>query len=688
MSIYEKRTVCPYDCPDCCGMIAETDGQKIISVRGDDKHPVTQGILCRKMQHYEQDIHSPHRILTPLKRVGEKGKKESFIPISWEKAVSEIGEKWKNMIKTNGAESILPYSYAGNMGLIQRNCGEAFFARLGAAQLNRSICSSAKGAGISMVMGNHHDWDSAHISRADLIILWGSNPMSNRLHVIPQIQKAKKCGAKVILIDVQKNLSASLCDDIFLLKPGTDAALLLALMAELEKKGLTDTAFIQKYTTGYETLKNDFSEWTCEKAGNVTGIDSEKIRTLANLYGRAKKPLIIAGSGMSRYTNGAAAFRLLMCLPAITGSWARGGGTSSLMGSSNFVRKDFIRRPDWIKKDTTTVNMNQLGDILADTKETSAAEGSLQKAYTIQSLYVYHSNPAVMTPDQQKVLQGFRRKDLFLVVHDRFLTDTALYADIVLPATFSVEQDDFYTSYGHFHMQASRQIIPPPGEAKSNWDTFQLLAKEMGFEDEYFQYSAKEIVDQILGISEISKQNRRSFFPEHPIDFDMTEEQLEQLQNGYAIKIPQPNVLDIWTDDGKIHLSPDISSYEPLKDQKYPLRLVMAHSIWSLNSNFSYRTELMEKRGPLTIQMHPKDAQERNISDHERCLAYNDFGEITVLAKLTENILPGTVIAEGVYQKDYTFGDGNFSSLLSQTLTDAGEASTLNTQTVEIRKLS
>lgn len=659
MNMYEKRTVCPYDCPDCCGMIVKTDGEKIISVRGDDEHPVTKGILCRKMQHYERDIHSPHRILTPLKRIGKKGTKEAFSPISWDEAISEIGSKWRNIIASYGSEAILPYSYAGNMGMLQRNCGDAFFARLGAAHLERTICSDAKGAGISMVMGNFCDWNSSHIPSADLILLWSSNPMSNRLHVVPQIKEAKRNGAKVILIDVKKSISAPLCDDVILLKPGTDAVLLLVVMAILDEKGQVDTDFICSHTTGYDALKKDFSQWTPEKAEAVTGVPAEKIKELAHIYGTAKSPLIISGSGMSRYTNGAAAFRLLMCLPAITGAWMRGGGLSSSMGSGNFLSKDWVRRPDWSNQNIYTVNMNQLGEKL------------LESSHPVKSLYVYSSNPAVMTPDQQKVLRGLQREDLFLVVHDRFLTDTALYADIVLPAVFSVEQDDIFYSYGHYHMQTSWQVIAPPGEARSNWDTFRLLAQEMGFEDDYFKHSAKEMIDAFL-------QDKSRFH------FAVTDEQIQQLKRGYAIMVPQANVSDFGTEDGKIHLNPGIPAYTPLADQKYPLRLVMGHSVWSLNSNFSYQDELMRNRGPLTIQIHPKDADARHISDGDLCCAYNDYGKITVRVAVTEDVLPGTAIAEGVYQKNYTFGDGNFSSLLSGILTDAGRASTLNTQTIEI----
>ncbi len=669
MKLYEKRTVCPYDCPDTCGILATTDGKRILSVRGDDSHPVTRGILCRKMQHYEQDIHSPHRILTPLKRIGEKGKKESFVPISWDEAVSEICAGWKKLIAKYGPDCILPYSYAGNLGVIQRNCGEAFFARMGAANLKRTICAGAKGAGTSRVMGDFCDWHSSQIAGSDLIILWSSNPVANRLHVVPLIQEAKAKGAVVVLIDVHQNRSSHLCDEIILVRPGTDAALLLTLMAELEKMGAVDTEFTEQYTTGYPELKAEFTKWTLERCETITGISVRQVKRLAHLWAEAKKPMIIAGSGMSRYTNGAAAFHLLTCLPAITGVWKKGGGTSGLMGSGNFVNKNLIKRPDWIQAGSRTINMNQLGVALLD------------EQHPVRSLYVYNSNPAVMTPDQKRVLLGLAREDLFLIVHDRFLTDTALFADYVLPATFSVEQDDLFTSYSHYHLQVSWQVIPPVGESKSNWDVFRLLADGMGFEEDYFKPTTKELVESFLDIENKDLSQRL-------IRFDISEEQLEQLRQGYAVLIPQPDVLDIKTEDKKFHLAAKPPVYTPLADRKYPLRLVMNHSVWSLNSNFSYRDELMEKRGPLTLRLSPEDAAARHIENGEQIFAYNDYGKITVQAEISDDVPKGTVIAEGVYQKAYTFGDGNFSSLLSPILTDDGEASTLNTQSVEICKKS
>lgn len=665
MKIYEKRGVCPYDCPDACGFIAATDGTSILSVKGDPRHPITQGFLCRKMNHYEQDIHSPHRLLTPLKRVGAKGNRNSFVPVSWEEAISTIGAKWHEIIAKHGADSILPYSYAGTMGMLQRHCGHAFFHRLGAANLERTICCSAKDAGFIKTMGNAIDWDSPCLADADVILLWGSNPKSNQLHAIPFIKKAKERGAKIIMIDVYRNASADLCDEVFLLRPGTDTALILALMHELDQNHFIDYDFVNQYTTGFDSLKSVYHNWFPKRAEEITGIPADQIRSLADLYGSAKKSMIFTGNGMARYSNSSGAFQLLYSLPALTGAWAKGGGMNGSVGSGEFFCKDCITHPEWKMPAARTINMNQLGMALTD------------KKHPIYSLYVYHSNPAVMAQGQQNIWKGLSRENLFTVVHDRFLTDTALYADIVLPATFSIEQDDFFSSYGHYHIQVGWKIIEPPGECKSNWDTFQILAKEMNFEDPFFQISAKDFI-----LERLENIKNENFFLT-----SISEAQIKDLRDGKPVLLEQPDVMDFQTEDKKLHLCPMINDYIPPGDQTYPLRLVMVHSPWTLNSNFSYRPQLIKKRGPLTLRICPEDAAFRHINDSELCTAYNSFGRITVKIIYDNSILTGTAIAEGVYQKDLTFGNGNFNSLTGEDLTDGGKAAPFNTYTIEIEKM-
>ena len=660
MNTYIKKSVCPYDCPDACGLLIETDGTNVISVKGDPDHPVTRGLICRKMQNYEKDIHSPERIMTPLKRVGKKGLADSFCPITWDEAIHEICSKWKSIGEQYGFDSIMGYSYAGTMGIIQRKFGEAFFARMGAATTVRTICSSAKGAAIKHVMGHFHDWNASHIPEADVLILWSANPVANRLHAVPYINQARKNKAKVILIDVYRHDSASLCDEVILVKPGTDAVLMLAMMHVLEKEKLIDHTFIEAYTTGYDALRETFRGCTPEYASGICGVPAETIHSLALLFGKASCPMILPGSGMSRYSNGSAAYRHLFALLALTGAWAKGGGTCCVSGSGDHVRSNLVSHPELIDPKARRVNMNQLSLALTEDDR-------------IKSLYVFNSNPAVMTPDQQGVSKGLSREDLFLVVHDRFMTDTALYADIILPTTFSVEQDDICYSYGNPHLQVSWQTIPAPGACKSNLEVFQLLAEGMGFEDKIFQKTAKEMVNELIESDE--------FFL-----FDITEEQRELLKKGESITVPQPDVMDFGTPDKKIHLADLPVGYTPVSDQKYPLRMVNSHNPWSLNSNFAYREELMKSRGPLTMKMHPDDARARGIEDGDLCYAYNDYGKITVQIRIIDGILPGTVNASGVYRKAHTFGDGNFNSLCGPNLTDDGEAAALNTQSIEIVK--
>ncbi|MCQ2507174.1 MAG: molybdopterin-dependent oxidoreductase [Dorea sp.] len=675
-----KYSVCPYDCPDACGLVLEVEDGKLISTKGDPDHPTTRGFLCRKMNHYEQDLYNKERITSPYKRVGEKGKLDSFVPITWEEAVKTIANKWKEIIRTYGSDTIMPYSYAGTEGIIQGGAGEAFFYDLGGVSLIRTICGAAKSTGIAQVLGNDFsDWSSATLSDSDLIVLWGSNPQVNRLHVVPMIREAKKKGAKVILIDIYKTMSADLADQLILVKPASDGVLSLAMMHVLWEEGLIDYDFVNKYTSGYEELEKAFLPWTPEKAEEICGVKASVIRQFAREYANAKMPRFIGGSGMSRYTNGGNNCVLFTQLATLTGTMTRGGGVSGEMGSGTFANKTLFKKPVWKNPDKRVLNMNQLGYALTD------------KEWPVRSFYVFNSNPAVMAPDQVKVIEGLKREDLFTVVHDRFMTDTATYADIVLPATFSPEHDDIYTSYGHYHMQFGWKACEAPEGCKSNKEVFDLLAAEMGLDHEYWKKSAGQMMKEVLGAARTELASQPSdeavkdasefagFFK-----FDITKEQLEMLEKGRPILLDQGNVLKNQTADGKINLHPPVPAYTPLKDQTYPLRFVVNHSVWAINSNFSYREELMDKRGKLTIWVNPADAEPRGIKDGLPCIAYNQFGRITTNVKVTEEVPAGTVLGSGVFQKRYTYGDGNFSSLLSEELTDLGQASTLNTQTVEL----
>ncbi len=685
MAVEIKTNVCPYDCPDACGLLLEIEDGKLIKTKGDPDHPTTRGFLCRKMHNYDRDIYNKERITSPYKRVGKKGSIDSLVPITWEEAIGTIGDKWRFIIKNYGSDTIMPYSYAGTEGIIQAGAGEAFFYDLGGITLTRTICGAAKGAGIRQVLGeNFSDWSSETLGNSDYIVLWGSNPLVNRLHIVPMIREAKNKGAKVILIDVYKTMSSALADEVILVKPAGDGALSLAMMHVLKEEGLIDYDFVKGYTSGYEELEKAFAPWTPEKAEKVCVVPADVIRRFARELALARMPRIIGGSGLSRYTNGGNNSVLITQLSVLTGAMLRGGGISGEMGSGSFLDKGIFKKTVWMNPEKRVLNMNRLGLALGD------------KERPVRSLYVYNSNPAVMTPDQKKVIEGLSREDLFTVVHDRFLTDTAAYADIVLPATFSPEHDDIYSSYGHYHMQFGFRAIEAPEGCKSNLETFSLLAKEMGLNRRFWKMTAREMMDETLAAAEAeldaktgacadcsqAESEFSGFF-----GFDITREEIAALRAGKPILLRQGDVLKDRTADGKINLRPPVPSYTPLKDQTYPLRFIVNHSVWAINSNFSYREELMNRRGKLTIWVNPIDAEARGLKDGVPCRAYNGFGSITTNVRVTDEVPAGVVLGSGCFQKRYTYGDGNFSSLLSEELTDLGAASTLNTQTVELEAI-
>ncbi len=666
----QYRSVCPYDCPDCCGLLVTVEDSRITKVKGDPEHPVTRGFLCRKMQHYEDDIYSPDRIMTPYRRVGEKGKKESFVPITWEEAVSEICERWKEIIASYGADTIVPYSYAGTMGVIQRNCGEAFFNRLGGAVLERTVCAIGHDAAAKLVRGTHASLPMGMIPESDLVLLYSDDPEVTHIHMVPFLQKARRDGTKIVMVNVYANLSASLCDDVILVRPGTDSALLLAVMNELDAMNLLDEEYIREKTTGFTELREEYRKWTPEKAAEICGVAPETIRQLAYEYGHAAKPVIVTGHGLSRCTNGGAAAALLECLPVLTGAWAYGGGTVCTTGASSFTDKSAVKRPDLNPgegsrsekgKDRQVINMNQIGKFLTDPD------------IPVRSLYVYHSNPAVMAPSQNLVRKGLGREDLFLVVHDRFFTDTAVQADIVLPAVFSVEQDDIFESYGHYHIQVGRKVIEPPGECRSNWDTFRMLAKGMGYNDPFFEQSAEDLLRELIDVRGIW-------------DSLITAEQKEQLKSGQPVVITPPDVREVPTDAHRFHLYPRDMKYRPHTDTKYPLRMVILHSPWAVNSNFSYNEKLMKARGGPAFQMNPEDAAQRALHDGDMAWAYNDFGRILVKIRVTDGILAGAVIAEGVHQDAWCYGGGNFSALSSTEVSDSAGGALHNNSSVEVER--
>lgn len=664
---------CPYDCPSTCGLLAEIENGRIVKVKNDKTHPVSKNGICRKMQHYEQDIYSMDRLMKPMRRVGKKGEGK-FEPISWNEAVREITDHFKDIIEKWGSEAILPCVYSGVMSDIQRSCGDAFFNRMGALELVKTLCSSAKGAGYDAVVGKTGCLEPTELNGSDLYLIWSCNMAATRLQTLADLQKPANRHKKKILIDVYPNPTAAYCDQVITIKAGTDGALALAMMNVLKNEHLVDKSFVGKYTSGYPEFAETLDAYTPEWAESETGIPAEVIRQLAREFGEAKAPAIILGSGNSRHGNGGMTVRLITILSALTGAWQHPGG--GLCGctpiDTDYVNKSLITRPDFREKAARKININQIGQALA-----------MEEKEAVRGFYVYGCNPANTVSDQQLILKGLEREDLFTVVHERFMTDTARYADILLPATFSVEQTDIYRAYGYCTLGTGRKLVDAPGECKSNWDTFCLLAKGMGYSEDYFDRSEDEMLDILLS---------------HPTKAiaETSDEAKETLRQGGSVVLPFSDHLAFGTETGKMMIvneklaepMPHYTADYSAKCQDWPLHLVAAPSVWSLNSTFLDREQLMTSRKGMTLWLNPEDAKVRKIEDGMSVIAFNELGEVQFTACIDQRVAVGNAVSEGVFASHQTQNGCGFNTLTHGRLSDIGAATTMNDNRIDIRPLS
>ncbi len=661
-----ERSVCPYDCPDTCGLLVEIHNDTVLKVRGDPQHGYSQGTLCPKVNGYEKTVHSQKRLTSPLIRVGPKGSGQ-FKPVSWNEAISTIAARWTSIIAAYGGESILPCSYAGTMGLVQRNSGHALFHRLGASRLDRTICSPALDDGYQSVYGTTPGLDPDQAMESDLLILWGSNALATNIHFLPRLKEAQRRGAKTWLIDTYKTATAPLVDRSIVVRPGSDGALALAMLHVLEKEDLVDRQFLQSNVVGWEQLSNEvLPSHTPEFASRVTGVSLKEIYEVALAYGKARAPFIRFGNGLSRYGNGSMTVRCISCLPAAVGAWNKpGGGLLAGISTGEAYDLSFLRREDWQPKPTRLVNLNQIGHALTELTGPK-----------VMSMYVYSCNPAVVVPDQNAVLAGLARDDLFTVVHERFMTDTARWADVVLPATTMVEHSDLYRSYGHYYTQRAKALIAPVGEAKSNWDVFRMLAKAMNIDDALFDLMSDQIIDAMLAEPSPWREG---------ID-------VAALNDGRPVKLNPPDAR--WqTPSGKIEienrlLPHALPHYVPPYEANsvYPLRLQTAPSLYSLNSSFQERDELVAKQPKMTIKLAPSEATARGIAHGERVVAFNALGEVDFYLEVSDDIPLGVAVAEGVYWLAHAPGKRGVNALTSQRLTDRAQGSTFYDNSVEVKK--
>ncbi|MGA4719847.1 molybdopterin-dependent oxidoreductase [Fictibacillus nanhaiensis] len=663
--------VCSLDCPDQCGLLLHKEKGKIIKVEGDPDHPVTKGFICNKVRNMTERLYDEKRLKYPMKRIGAKGEGH-FEQISWDEAIDTITTRWKELIQNDGTESILPYSFYGNMGnLAAEGMDRRFFHRLGASKLDRSICNSAGAAGYKYTMGGSYGIDPEDTIHSKLFIFWGINAVSTNMHQVSLAQQARKQnGAKIVVIDVHKNQTARFADWFIPILPGTDTALALGLMHILFAENMVDDSFLDQYTVGHEELRKHVEQYDPITVSSITGIPVEDILKLAQMYGQTSPAFLRIGNGPQHHDNGGMFVRTVSCLPALTGQWlVKGGG--AIKGNSAYLAFNTanLQRPDLQQnKNTRVINMNLLGEAL------------LTLNPPIRSLFVYGTNPAVVAPAGNKVRKGLEREDLFTVVHDLFLTETAKYADIVLPATSSFENTDFYTSYWHHYIQLQQPVIESYGESKSNVEVFRLLAKGMDFTEDAFDETEAELIDQSLDT------------PTNPyiqrINFDvLSKKQYVKAEVEFPNKLPTPSgKIELYSEKMKQDGYPALPTYIPLiNDSDHPLRFIAAPNHNFLNSTFANQSKHVGLEKEPEIVLNQYDADQAGVKDGEKVRVWNEQGECVLKASVGENVLRGVAVTQGLWSADQDMKH-LVNSLTPDRIADMGGGATFFSGSVSIEK--
>jgi anaerobic selenocysteine-containing dehydrogenase len=674
------HSVCALDCPDACSLLIDIDehgrGSKL---RGNPDHPVTRGFLCGKVARYLEREYSPERLLYPLRRTGAKGEGR-FGRITWDEALDEIARRLSTTAAAFGPEAILPYSYAGTMGYL--NCSgmdRRFFHRMGASRLDRTICSSAGTVGLTEALGVRYAIEPEQFRHAKLIIAWGANILGTNVHLWPFIVEARRNGAKFYTIDPHQNRTGKLSDRHYAINPGTDTALALAMMHVIVAEGLEDRDYVERYTLGFDELKEQVRAWTPSRASQLTGLAAEDIVQLAREYATVKPAAIRLNYGVQRSERGAMAVRTIALLPALTGAWRHAGGGLQLSTSAAFqVNKTDLERADlqWaspLKREARIVNMAQLGDALTTLKDPP-----------VHAMVVYNSNPAAIAPDQNTVRRGLAREDLFTVVLEQFRNDTCDFADIVLPATTFLEHTDLYYAYGHFHLQLARPALKAPGEALPNTEVFRRLAARMGFDEPCFRDSDDDMIRTLL-------------HTEHPFVKGITLEELDH-KHSVRLRIGDPFLPfaegGFGTPSGKCEFRAETLTFEPpiesrSGDQKlaarYPLELISPKNDDSMNSTFGNRPATDRQTAVLTI--HPTDAAPRGIVTGDAVRLINDRGQCLLRASVGDTVAQGVVCAPSVRWPKLAPGGNSVNMLTSQRLTDAGGGPTFYSCLVQVEKI-
>jgi anaerobic selenocysteine-containing dehydrogenase len=633
-----------------------TEEGRIVDVVGDRAHPFTRGVICGKVHDYAERVYSPLRVLRPMRRAGPKGAGE-FEPISWDDAIEEIAHRFTRVVAQWGPEAILPFSYAGTLGRIQYHAGHPFF---------------------HAVAGN----DAEQMVGADLVILWGINAAYTHINLMTLVKDARARGAHIVCIDPYRTRTAKQADEHLMIRSGTDGALALGMMHVLVREDLLDQGYIARATLGFEALREHVSAYSPERVAAITGLPAGRIVDLARRYGRTRSAYIRVGIGLSRHENGGMTCRTIACLPALTGAYAHphGGallGSSGAFGSGDPVleRRDLLPSPP-----PRSINMIQLGRALTDR----------DLRPPVMALYVYNSNPAAVCPNSSLVLEGLAREDLFTVVHEQVQTDTADYADLVLPATTSMEHLDVYRSFGHLYLQLAEPVVAPLGEARSNWEVFGQLARALGMRDPHYGTPLPELIDAYLRGA-------------GPVAEGVTHARL-QAERSARLAVPRPFLPfadGAPTPSGRVEFYaeallagglPALPTYVPLRESRdnpvvgtrYPLRCHVPPNRFFLNSSFSQSTLLRVRQGGPTVLVHPADAATRQIESGALVALANDRGRALFTAVLSDDTPPGQVVVEGIWWHKFMPGGRGVNVLTSDGLADMGGGPAFHSTMVEL----
>lgn len=668
------RAACPHDCPDTCAMLVTVEKGRAVRVAGDAEHPFTNGFLCAKVNRYVERTYHRDRLTQPLRRVGPKGAGR-FQPVSWDEALGEIAARLSAIARsTDGPQAILPYSYAGTMGMLQgSSMDRRFFHLLGASKLDRTICAMAGTMGMRMTVGANIGADAEGIPESDLVLLWGTNTLTSNPHLWPFILRARKRGARVVAIDPIRTRTAAQCDEWIAIRPGTDAALALGMMHVLFARGLDDADYLARHTLGESELRARVAEYPPALVASITGVDAPVIERLGDAYGHARAAFIRVNYGLQRHAGGGMAVRTIACLPAVTGHWRRAGGGVQLSTSANFeLNKQALERPD-LSPPVRTINMIRLGDAL--TRPDAGVGGP-----PVRALVVYNSNPAAVAPDRNAVLRGLARDDLLTVVLEHFQTDTADWADYVLPATTQLEHWDVHLAYGHHYITLNRPAIAPVGESKPNTEIFRMLARRMGLEHDVLHDDDLSLMRQALDTPSDKLRG---------VTFDAL------LERGWMrLNVPRPYLPfadgGFRTPSGKCEFysarmkemgldplpayTPPYESPErdPALAERYPLVLISSPAHEFLNSTFVNVDALRRGAREPECILHPADAERRGIASGMRVAVHNDRGAFTAVARVEHTIREGVVWAPSIWWGKLAEDGANANQTTSQRETDMG----------------